>query len=333
MTAQTIISEIKKGQVASLYILHGEEPYYIDLISDYIEHHLLDESEKAFNQTVIYGKDVDSKYIIDEARQFPMMSTRRLIIVKEAQDLKNFNDLSGYIQKPVPHSVLVLCHKHKKIDKRSALGKMLDKVNVVFESKPFYDNQLPNFIAEYARHLNLQIDPVSTQMIADYLGNDLKKIANELDKLLINLGTGKKVTVDHIQDLIGISKEYNIFEFQNAIGAKDLNKTYLITNYFIDNPKSAPMPLIVSNLFSFFSKLLIMAQNINKSDNELASLMGLNNAYFLKDYKIAVRNYSVTKILQILVFLSEIDLKSKGVNNRHSNDDGLYRDLSFFIFS
>jgi DNA polymerase-3 subunit delta len=333
MTAQTIISEIKKGQVASLYILHGEEPYYIDLISDYIEHHLLDESEKAFNQTVIYGKDVDSKYIIDEARQFPMMSTRRLIIVKEAQDLKNFNDLSGYIQKPVPHSVLVLCHKHKKIDKRSALGKMLDKVNVVFESKPFYDNQLPNFIAEYARHLNLQIDPVSTQMIADYLGNDLKKIANELDKLLINLGTGKKVTVDHIQDLIGISKEYNIFEFQNAIGAKDLNKTYLITNYFIDNPKSAPMPLIVSNLFSFFSKLLIMAQNINKSDQELASLMGLNNAYFLKDYKIAVRNYSVTKILQILVFLSEIDLKSKGVNNRHSNDDGLYRDLSFFIFS
>ena len=333
MTAQAIISDIKKGQVAPVYILHGEEPYYIDLISDYIEHHLLDDSQKAFNQTVIYGKDADSKYVVDEARQYPMMSERRLIIVKEAQDLKNLNDLSVYIQKPVPHTVLVLCHKHKKIDKRSSLGKLLDKTNLVFESKPFYDNQLPNFITEYARHLNLQLDAVSTQLIADYLGNDLKKIANELDKLLINMGPGKKVTPDHIQDLIGISKEYNIFEYQNAIGSKDQNKTYHITNYFIDNPKSAPMPLIVTNLYSFFSKLLIAAQNHNKSDQELASLMGLNNAYFLKDYKIGVRNYSVSKILEILVYLSEVDLKSKGVNNRHSNDEGLYRDLSFFIFS
>ncbi len=331
MNVSSIIGDIKKGKVSPVYILHGEESYFIDQISDYIEHNLLDEASRSFNQIVAYGKDTDAKSIIDEAKQYPMMSERRLVIVKEAQDLKNLQDLAPYVLRPVPHTVLVLCHKHKKLDKRQALGKASANIDVVFESKPFYDNQLPTFINEYARNIGLMMDHISTQMIADYLGNDLKKISNELDKLFINLGSGKKVTPDHVQEQIGISKEFNIFEYQNALGLKDATKIYSITNYFIENSKTAPIQVVVSTLYNYFSKVLITIQNHRSNDADLAKLLGLANAYFLKDYKSTAKLYSAQKVMNILVFLSEIDLKSKGVNSRSSNDGPLYRDLSHFV--
>jgi DNA polymerase III subunit delta len=333
MTVQAIISYIKNKIISPVYIFHGEEPYFIDQLSDYIEKYLLEESSKAFNQIIIYGKEADAKSIIDEAKQFPMMGERRLIIVKEAQELKNIQDLAPYVLKPVPHTVLVLCHKHKKIDKRYALGKALDKVQVVFESKTLYDNQLAGFISGYAKDIGLIVDAICSQMVADFLGNDLKKIANEMNKMLVNLGKGQKVTLEDIQEQIGISKEFNIFEYQNAIGVKDFDKVIKITKYFAENSKSVPIQVVISNLYNYFSKLYIASQNIRSSDPELVKLLGLSNSYFLKDYKIATKNYPSNKIQKILVYLSEMDLKSKGVNNRHSSDSPLYKDLSYFILN
>ncbi|HMP29628.1 MAG TPA: DNA polymerase III subunit delta [Saprospiraceae bacterium] len=333
MTVQSIINNIKNKKIEPVYILHGEEPFFIDQIADYIENNLLDEAAKAFNQIVVYGKDTDARSIIDEAKQFPMMSERRLIIVKEAQDLKSLQDIAPYVLKPVPHTVLVLCHKYKKIDKRYALGKTLDKLPLVFESKPFYDNQLPTFIAGYASEIGLQLDPLSIQMIADYLGNDLSKITNELDKLLLNIGTSKKVTTDDIQELIGISKVFNVFEYQNALGQKDIQKVLNITSYFTENPKAVPIQVAVSSLYNYFSKILIACQYNSVNDQDLAKKMGLTNAFFLKDYKNAAKNYNQNQVLKILVYLSEIDLKSKGVSNRHANDAPLFQDLAYFILN
>jgi DNA polymerase III subunit delta len=333
LSASQLINEIKSGKIHPVYILHGEEPYYIDMVADYIEANLLDDMSKAFNQIIAYGKEIDAKAIVDEAKQYPMMSERRLIIVKEAQELKTLPDLADYIAKPVPHTVLVLCHKHKKLDKRTTFGKSADKLPGTFESKPLYDNQLPGWIGEYAKSIGLKLDVKLAHTLADYLGNDLHKISNELDKLLLNIGQLTPVTSEDIQDQIGISKEFNVFEYQNAIGIRDKTKIFHITNYFIENPKNAPIQVVVSNLYSYFTKLMIAIQHGSQNDQDLARLLGLGNAYFIKDYRSAARNFSLEGVKSILVYLSEIDLKSKGVMNRDASDEGLYRDLNHFILT
>lgn len=333
MTAQDIIEGIKKGDIALVYLLHGEEAFYIDQVSDYIEEHLLDEGAKAFNQVVLYGREADARSIIDEARQYPMMSHRRLIILKEAADMKGINDLADYLKKPVPHSTLVICHKYKKIDKRTAFGKAATGKDIInLETKKLYDNQLPSWVSSRARETGLKLDDKGAQLLAEFLGNDLSKINNELEKIKLNVGT-KVATTDDIQNLVGISKEYNIFELQSALASKDHYKCWLIAHHMGENPKSNPIQMSVSSLYTYFTKVLISCQKSGASDGELQKELGLSSPFFLKEYRMAVRNFGEEKVRSILVKLMEIDLKSKGVMNRHAEDGPLYKELVRFVLA
>ncbi len=332
MNYDSILLDVKNGKLSPIYCFHGDEPYYIDRLVNYIEAHALPEEAKAFNQTIVFGKDVDVKTIVDEARQYPLMAEKRLIIVKEAQEMKTLKDLADYANKPVPHTILVLSHKYKKIDKRLAVSKALEK-HVFFESKKLYDNQLPTFIMQYTRSHSIGINDQGAQMLSEFLGNDLNKITNELDKLLITNGKGNKISIENIQDQIGISKEFNVFELQKALGEKDRVKSFLITKYFTDNPKDNPIQVTVSNLFSYFMKIMIASQHLKEGDAILQKKMGLTSAYFLKDYKQAAKNFAFDKLREIIVALRQIDIESKGVYNKSKNDGQLLTELVYQILN
>ncbi len=332
MTHDQILADLKAGKYKNIYLLHGDEPYFIDTLVAWMEHHLLSEDAQAFNQTIVYGKDVDYKAIIDEARQYPLMSDKRVIIVKEAQEMKTLKDLSDYAKRPVPHTILVLVHKHKTFDKRLALAKALTD-QVVFESKKMYDNQLPAWILGYARSIQLGIDDKMAQILADYLGNDLAKIANELDKLALSQGRGVKISLEVIQDQIGISKEFNVFELQKALGEKNKAKSFLIAKYFADNPKENPIQVTVINLFSYFQKALIAAQYQSEGDAVLQKKLGLTTSFFVKDYRTVARHFSLAKIRSILMRIRTTDVESKGVNNKSKDDGQLLTELIYFILN
>ncbi|MBP6398495.1 MAG: DNA polymerase III subunit delta [Saprospiraceae bacterium] len=332
MTHEQVLNDLKAGKFKNVYLLHGDEPYFIDTLVTWIEHHLLSEDAQAFNQTVVYGKDVDHRAIIDEARQFPLMSDRRVIIVREAQEMKTLKDLADYAKKPVPHTILVLVHKHKSFDKRLALAKALSD-QVVFESKKLYDNQLPAWILGYAKSIQLGIDDKMAQILADYLGNDLSKIANELDKLALSQGRGVKISLEVIQDQIGISKEFNVFELQKALGEKNKAKAFLIAKYFADNPKENPIQVTVLNLFNYFQKAMVAAQYQAEGDMVLQKKLGLTTSFFVKDYRVVARNFSLKKIREILVNIRMADVESKGVNNRSKNDGQLLTELVYGILN
>jgi len=332
VTHEQVLNDLKAGKFKNVYLLHGDEPYFIDTLVTWIEHHLLSEDAQAFNQTVVYGKDVDHRAIIDEARQFPLMSDRRVIIVREAQEMKTLKDLADYAKKPVPHTILVLVHKHKSFDKRLALAKALSD-QVVFESKKLYDNQLPAWILGYAKSIQLGIDDKMAQILADYLGNDLSKIANELDKLALSQGRGVKISLEVIQDQIGISKEFNVFELQKALGEKNKAKAFLIAKYFADNPKENPIQVTVLNLFNYFQKAMVAAQYQAEGDMVLQKKLGLTTSFFVKDYRVVARNFSLKKIREILVNIRMADVESKGVNNRSKNDGQLLTELVYGILN
>lgn len=332
MTHEQVLSDLKAGKYKNIYLLHGDEPYFIDTLVAWMEHHILTEDAQAFNQTVVYGKDVDYKAIIDEARQYPLMSDKRVIIVKEAQEMKTLKDLSDYAKRPVPHTILILVHKHKTFDKRLALAKALSD-QLVFESKKMYDNQLPAWILGYAKSIQLGIDDKMAQILADYLGNDLSKIANELDKLALSQGRGVKISLEVIQDQIGISKEFNVFELQKALGEKNKAKSFLIAKYFADNPKENPIQVTVINLFGYFQKALIAAQYQSEGDAVLQKKLGLTTAYFVKDYRAVARNFPVSKIRNILMRIRTTDVESKGVNNKSKDDGQLLTELIYFILN
>jgi DNA polymerase-3 subunit delta len=332
VTHEQVLNDLKAGKFKNVYLLHGDEPYFIDTLVSWMEHHLLSEDAQAFNQTVVYGKDVDYRAIIDEARQFPLMSDRRVIIVREAQEMKTLKDLADYAKKPVPHTILVLVHKHKSFDKRLALAKALSD-QVVFESKKLYDNQLPAWILGYAKSIQLGIDDKMAQILADYLGNDLSKIANELDKLALSQGRGVKISLEVIQDQIGISKEFNVFELQKALGEKNKAKAFLIAKYFADNPKENPIQVTVLNLFNYFQKAMVAAQYQAEGDMVLQKKLGLTTSFFVKDYRVVARNFSLKKIREILVNIRMADVESKGVNNRSKNDGQLLTELVYGILN
>jgi DNA polymerase-3 subunit delta len=332
VTHEQVLNDLKAGKFKNVYLLHGDEPYFIDTLVTWMEHHLLSEDAQAFNQTVVYGKDVDHRAIIDEARQFPLMSDRRVIIVREAQEMKTLKDLADYAKKPVPHTILVLVHKHKSFDKRLALAKALSD-QVVFESKKLYDNQLPAWILGYAKSIQLGIDDKMAQILADYLGNDLSKIANELDKLALSQGRGVKISLEVIQDQIGISKEFNVFELQKALGEKNKAKAFLIAKYFADNPKENPIQVTVLNLFNYFQKAMVAAQYQAEGDMVLQKKLGLTTSFFVKDYRVVARNFSLKKIREILVNIRMADVESKGVNNRSKNDGQLLTELVYCILN
>ena len=274
MTATDIIKDFKNRKLKPLYLLHGDEPYFIDTVSDFAEHHFLTDAEKGFNQTVLYGKDTDIMTVLGAAKRYPMMSDYQLVLVKEAQDMKwgkddddkkGMDPLLNYLENPLPGTVLIFCYKYGKFDKRKKTYKAIDKNGLIFESTPLYDSKIPAWIEEYAGGKGYKIEQQASAMMAEYLGNDLSKIANELDKLMLNISAGQTITIQHVQDNIGISKEYNVFELQGALTRKDPFKVNQIINYFEANPKANPMVLVLGNLNNFFSKVLLYHYSKDKS--------------------------------------------------------------------
>lgn len=330
-TYEEIISDLKKRIFRPVYFLAGEEPYFIDLISDYIEEKVLTEAEKAFNQIIVYGDDTNISAIIDTARRFPMMSSHQVVIVKEAQSLKKIEDLVFYLEKPLLSTLLVFCYKYKSIDKRTKLFKTLETNGVYFESPRFRDYQIPAWIERYLMAKGIKTEPSASAMLTEYLGCDLHKIANELDKLIITLPAGKPlITNALIEKNIGISKDYNNFELQKAIGEKNILKSNMIVHYFADNPRDNPITLTIASLFSFFSKLLTYHYLADKSKNNVAATLKVN-PYFVKDYETSATKYNAKKTVQIISLLRTYDMKSKGFGDPGTEPGDLLKEMVFKI--
>ena len=338
MTAADIIKDLKNRKYKSIYLLHGDEPYFIDQVSDYVEHHLLSDAEKGFNQTVLYGKDTDVMTVLGASKRYPMMADYQVVLVKEAQEMKwgsdsddkkAINPLLSYLENPLPSTILVFCYKYGKFDKRKKTYKAIEKSGLIFESASLYDSKIPAWVEGYLTGKGYKINQQASLMLAEYLGNDLSKIANELDKLMLNVAAGQEITLKHIHDNIGISKEYNVFELQAALGKKDPLKVNQIINYFEANPKANPIVLVLGNLNNFFSKVLVYHYVRDKSPQNLAREMGVS-PYFIKDYEQAARSYNLGKTVQIISYLREYDVKSKGVES-NTDHGGLMKELMFKI--
>lgn len=334
--ATQILKNLKAGQYAPIYFLHGEEPYYIDLISDEIETNALDEAAKGFNQIVLYGKDVRINDILGNARRFPMMSNRQVVIVKEAQNILDLGKEEGdkqlmqYLANPQPSTILVFCHKHKTLDKRKVLFKAFEKHAVILTSSKLYDNQVPDWIRGYIKDKGFSITDKGVFMLSEFIGNNLERLSNEIDKLLINLKEKVEINDHHIQKYIGISKEYNVFELQKAVATRDILKANKIVRYFEANPKSNPVIPVISVFYSFFSKLLVLHTTQDKSENNLASVLKINR-FFIKDYLVAARNYPPGKVVSVVQDLRHADLQSKGVNAANLPDEEILKELIFKI--
>ncbi|MGB0838247.1 MAG: DNA polymerase III subunit delta [Flavobacteriaceae bacterium] len=326
-----IVSDIKNGHVKPIYFLMGDEPYYIDKISDYIEENVLSEAEKGFNQVVLYGRDVDTAQVISECKRYPMMSERTVVIIKEAQDLsRTIENLAPYVEQMQPSTVLVIQYKYKKLDKRKKLSKLIAKHGVLFESKKLYDNQVQDWIPRVLASHKLKIEPKAAYMLVEFLGTELSKIANELDKLALILPEGSIIEPHHIEENIGISKDFNTFELRKALGQKNVLKVNRIAQYFSENPKNHPLILTLTSLQSYFTQLLKYHGLKDKSKANVAKKLGVN-IYFVDDYAIAARNYPMRKVSAIIAYLRQADLQAKGVGSSGVNPGDLLKELLFKI--
>lgn len=332
-----VISDLKKKIFKPIYFLTGDESYYIDKIADYIADFVLDESEKSFNQSMLYGKDVDVPAIINAARRFPMMSNYQVIIVKEAQNIKKIEELEVYLKAPQKSTILVICHKLNqgsakgKSDKTRKLMLMVEKIGVLFESKKLYDNQISGWISQYLAEKGVSIAPVPANLLNEYLGNDLSKIANELEKLIITLPLdNKKITVEHIERNIGLSKDFNRFELTKALGERNILKVNRIADYFAKNPSSNPLTLSLSSAYQYFAKIFRYHFLKDKSASNVATELGVN-PFFIDEYKNAARIYNPRKCVEIFSLLRDYDLRAKGLNNDSTEDGELLRELVYKI--
>ena len=322
-----IVTAIKNGQVKPIYFLMGEEPYYIDKIANYIEDHLMPEEEKGFNQMVMYGRDASVEEIISNAKRYPMMAERQVIIVKEAQDLsRTIEKLEAYADNPQPTTTLVICYKYKKIDKRKKLYKTVAKNGVIFESKRLYENQVADWIQKTLKSSGYAISPKASQMLVEFLGTDLSKIDNELQKLQLIAPKGTNISPELIEENIGISKDFNNFELRKALGIRDSVKVHRIINYFAQNTKDNPMVVTVSLLFSYFSQILQYHGLADKSKGNVAKTLKIN-PYFVADYVTAAKYYPMRKVSSIITYLRETDVKSKGVGATNVPAGDLLREL------
>ncbi|MGB4398891.1 MAG: DNA polymerase III subunit delta [Daejeonella sp.] len=340
MNISDLVKDLKSRKFKPVYLLHGEESYYIDKISDYIEQNALSDAEKGFNQTIFYGKDSDVMSIINSAKRFPMMSDYQVVIVKEAQDLKWGKDDEGkksvdpmlsYLENPLSSTILVFCYRNGKFDKRKKTYKAIEKKGVVYESAEIYDSKVPGWIEDFVREKGYSIHARASALLAEYLGNDLSKVANELEKLMLNVKNGEEISSENVENNIGISKEYNVFELQAAIARKDAFKVNQIINYFAANPKNNPIQLVLGNLNNYFTKVLKYHYATDRSQQGLARELGVA-PFFVKDYESAGRNYSKQKTFQIISYLRECDLKTKGVDASGNTEQGeLMKELLFKI--
>ncbi len=331
--ALKIVNDIKGGVIKPIYFFMGEESYYIDKLTEYIEDTILTEDEKGFNQSVLYGKDVNIEEVISSARRYPMMAERQVVIVKEAQELsRTIDKLENYAENPQPTTVLVFAYKYKTLDKRKKITKLLNQAGVVFESKKLYENQVGDWIKRVLSGKGYAIEPKATAMMVEFLGNDLSRINNELEKLTIILPKGSTITPNIIEDNIGISKDYNVFELRKAIGERDQLKAYKIADYFSQNPKDNPLVMTTGLVFGFFSQLLQYHGLKDKTPANAAKILRVN-PYFMKDYDIALRNYPMRKVSGIVATLRDIDVKSKGVGANAIPQSDLLKEMLVKIFN
>ncbi|MFD0964140.1 DNA polymerase III subunit delta [Pseudofulvibacter geojedonensis] len=326
-----IVTDIKNGNFSPVYFLMGEEPYYIDAISNYIEKNVLAEEEKGFNQMVLYGRDITVEDIVSNSKRYPMMADKQVVIVKEAQDLsRTIEKLEAYVLNPQLTTILVVCYKYKKLDKRKKLYKTVQKNGVLFESKKLYDNQVPDWIRRVLKGKSYTIDPKAAQMLVEFLGTDLGKISNELEKLQLILPKGTVITPLHIEENIGISKDYNNFELRKAVGERDVLKAVKISRYFAQNPKDNPTVMTISLLYNFFSQLLQYHALADKSKFSVAKALKVN-PYFVGEYLVAGKNYPMKKVSQVISLLREADVKSKGVGASNLPQGDLLKELLYKI--
>lgn len=332
MTCDDILKEMKAGQYRPVYYLMGEEPYYIDLIAGYITQNALSESDKEFNLTVVYGADTDIATVISAAKRYPMMSERQVVVVKEAQSIRGMEELSYYLRKPQPSTVLVLCHKHGVLDRRKKLAAEIEKVGVLFESKKLKEAQLPPFIDTYMKRRGVDMDSKASAMVADFVGTDLSRLTGELEKLIITLPPGQtRITPEQVERNIGVSKDYNNFELRAALVEKDVLKANKIIKHFEENPKSNPIQMTLSLLFGFFSNLMLAYYAPEKSEQGVAAFLSLKSPWQSREYLAAMRRYSGVKTMRIIGEIRQADARSKGVGNSSMTDGDILRELVFKI--
>lgn len=326
MSAEKIIGDFKKGNFKPVYWLEGEESYFIDQIVDYAEHKILSEAEAGFNLTVFYGRDANWADVINACRRYPMFADKQVVLLKEAQQMKDIEKLEGYVDNPLTSTIFVVSYKEKKVDARTKFAKTLKAKGEVFSTKKLYDNQLPDWANSMVQNHGLTIAQKALHLLVDHIGNDLSRIQNEIEKLAVNLGTRKNITEEDIENYIGISKEFNVFELQDALGKKDLSKAIRIIQYFEKNPKAAPIQLILPSLYGFFSKVYMIFGAGTTDEKAIAASLGIS-PYFMKDYMQAARNYNHAGVEKILLLLHHYNLRSIGVHDGGTGDAGLMKEL------
>lgn len=326
MSAEQIIHDWKKKIYKPIYWLEGEEPFFINQVMDYAEQHLLPESEKAFNQSIFYGKDADWAAVVNACMRYPMFAERQVVLLKEAQQMRDIAKLEPYIQHPLDSTILVVSYKDKKVDGRSKLSKLLKEKGELLSTKKMYDNQIPEWVAGLAQAKGFSMAPRALSLLIDHIGNDLMRINSEMDKMAINLGSRKTITEEDIETFVGVSKEYNAFELQDALAKKDLAKAFRIVQYFQGNPKAAPIQLVLLALYNFFSKVYMLFGLPARDEKTVASALGVN-PFFVKDYLLAARNYGLPGIENTLLLLHAYNLKSVGVNAVSTEDASLLKEL------
>jgi len=326
MSVEKILGDWKKLKFKPVYWLEGEEEYYIDKLMHYAEHEILSEADAGFNLTVFYGKDADWTAVINACRRYPMFAERQVVLLKEAQQMRDIDRLEAYIDKPLTSTVFVVSYKEKKVDGRSKLAKLLKDKAELFSTKKMYDNQLPDWTSELIRSKGYSISQKALLLLVDHIGNDLSRIDNEIEKLLVNLTGRNNITEDDIERYVGVSKEYNVFELQDAFAKKDKAKAIRIIQYFESNPKAAPIQLILPSLYNFFSKAYMTFGQSATDEKAIAAAIGVN-FYFVKDYITAVRNYKYEGIENGLLLLHAYNLKSIGVNSTNTEDASLLKEL------
>lgn len=329
---EEVCRDIRQKKFLPVYFLMGEEAFFMDRITELIIENALEESERDFNQLILYGADTDIATIINAARRFPMMSNYQLVVVREAQLLRNIEELAFYVKKPLPSTILVVNHKYRTLDRRKSLASAVEKTGILFESKKVPDYKLPAFITSYLQEKGVGIEPKAAQMLADFLGNDLSKLTKELEKLILILTpSARRITPELVERNIGISKEYNNFELIKAIAVKDVLKANRIVQYFEKNPKSNPIQMTLPVIFNYFMNLLICSYTPDKTDNSLMQALGLRSAFQLKDYQIGIRNYPPMKVFNLIGAIRTCDAASKGVNNQSATDGELLKELVYRI--
>ena len=331
MEYQDIIKDWKQKKFRPLYWLEGEEDFFIDQVSNYAERHLLDEAERGFNLTILYGKDTDWSTVINACRRYPMFAERQVVILKEAQAMRDLLKLEPYIDNPLASTVFVVAHKQGKIDGRSKLAKLIKEKGVLLSTKKLYDNQLPGWVEVYVKELGRAISQKAGILLVDHIGNDLSRIANEIDKLLVNLPGDKKIDEGDIEKYVGISKEYNVFELQNAVGQKDFTKVMRIVQYFAANPKAGPVQMVIPALYNFFSKVNLVF-GVKGGEKEIAATLGVH-PFFVKDYMAAARQYGAEGAEKAILLLHNYNLRSIGINDSGVEDGELMKELMYKMMS